>query len=102
MGERPMYEVVSDWIACRVSPATGRERREAGFKRVEYSHTFICGFTDVAGAPIEIREQDRIEIQSGPIPYTPAGMFDVVGIMVPRSLVEELLIVVQLVQVKEY
>lgn len=102
MGERAIYSVVSDWFACRVSPATGREVRDAGRHRTEYSHTLICGFTDVAGAPIAIREQDRVEIQAGPIPYTPSGMFDVIGVMVPRDLTQELLIVVQLVQVKDY
>jgi hypothetical protein len=102
MGERPMYETVSGWTACRIAPPTGRERREAGLKRdVEYSHQLICGFADEMGVPVQIREQDRIEVQAGPIPFTPSGMFEVIGVMIPRDLREHLLQVIQLQQRKE-
>lgn len=101
MGERPMYEAVSGWVACRVSPPTGTENRQTGRHRVDYTHSLICGFTDVDGFTFTIREQDRVEVQ-GSIPFTPSGMFDVVSVMVPRDLTQNLLIVVQLMQVKEY
>lgn len=102
MGEPTMFEVASGWTACRVSPATGKERRDAGRKITEYSHTMICGFTDTGGLTVTIREQDRIEIQSGPIPFTPNGMFEVTSVMIPRDLTQELLQVIQLAQRKEY
>ena len=102
MGEGAVYEVATGWMACRVSPPTGTERKSDGRRAANYSFTMICGFTDEGGAPVTLREQDRVEIESGPIPFTPFGKFDITSVMVPRDLAQELLQVATLTQRKEY
>lgn len=105
--ETQIHETVSDWFRCRIAPAEGSEARELNRRQIEASHLFISNLKDVNGNPVSIQEDDVIEVEAGPPPFSSdsgyAGMYEIADVAVkPRNLQEELLWYVPLRRRKEY
>jgi hypothetical protein len=94
-GETQIVETTGPWFKCRLPPNESVESRQEDKNELTDRRQLTAKLTDLTGEKVILREQDRLEIESGPGPdYTPEGIWEVLSVMTPRNGVGAYLLLV--------
>jgi hypothetical protein len=100
-GETQTLTVLGAWFDCRLPPRESSERLEGGHRVLEDRRELTARLSDSTGAMVELSERDQIEVELGPAPYRPAGIWEVVRVMVPRNRDGDELLLVATIERRE-